>query len=146
MAGLPAKYARMGFKKGWAAFRNSKRKKAAGKPSQRKPRRSRKMPDKKIPIFATAGFAVYGYNAYQSGYAQASYTPQQKFDYTLTNLTGVRVGTATAAGSGIEFDTALFINTWKAPALGTIGSVIARKARLNKYIAKVPLIGEYFTF
>lgn len=36
MAGLPKKYAKMGFKKGWAAYRGSKRKKSVSRAAPKK--------------------------------------------------------------------------------------------------------------
>lgn len=150
MTGLPKKYIKKyGVSKAaWAAYRKDhKPKKRNPSPVKIKGKgrsmSKRKSSKKRLPVFASAGVVIYGYNAAKNSILQPTYTTQQKFDYGITNLTGVRVGSATPAGAGIAWDTALFTNTWLPPAAGVAGSVLADKFKVNKYVRRIPYIGDY---
>lgn len=123
------------------AKRRFGRKKASRRSYGRMKRAGKK--DRRIPLFTTAGAAIYGYNAYKGGLGMAEYTTQQKLDYTLTGLTGMRVGSATGDGTAVKWDSGIFINTWTPVAVGIAGSMIAGKTGINRYLRKVPLVGKH---
>lgn len=72
MAGLPKKYAKMGFKKGWRAYKASKRKTSYSAPVRRKKvtkSRTRTMPKKRKTTRRAKTQSVFGINLGTAGSA-----------------------------------------------------------------------------
>jgi hypothetical protein len=79
---------------------------------------------RKIPLLATVGVAAYGANIY-NGY-KAGQLPGATFAALGVNASG-------------QFSMAQFGKSIAPVAVGVIGSMIASKTGVNRYLAKVPL-------
>jgi hypothetical protein len=87
-------------------------------------KKSRSHRSRKVPILATVGAAAYALNAYEG--------------YKSGGTKGFVWNTVGVDASG-NFSMTKFVMNVKAPAAGIIGSALASKFKLNRYISGIPV-------
>lgn len=130
MAGLPKKYAKMGFKKGWAAFKRSRKSSRAKHTSQ--PAKTRGKHMSKFSVARAAKGAIYaaslaapGYNAYLQAKA------------TGMDNKAAAVATAKAyAGMNLQgnFDMAVVAQIYTPVAVVAIGDFVTSKVGIQRRV------------
>lgn len=137
--GLPKKYAKMGFKKGWKAFKASKRKTKSKKTSKPKPKTKTKKRattrstktmgrrTRKIPLAATAGLVSSILPALSNLVAGNFEGAAQEFGYFAG---------ATPGGFNFGVMAAKIL-----PIIAGAGvSMAASKLGLNRYLSGIPFV------
>lgn len=134
MTGLPRKYAKMGFKKGWAAFRNAHKKtKNRGIKTMARHKRKRKSYFKRSRSSATKGFSMQNITKVVVGAALAALyevfvSPMIPLDAMIKNIVELGGGLILAAMPNMPMPVRAF-----GAALATI----------NAYSLIQPLISQY---
>lgn len=109
--------------------------------ARRRKKGSRHRRAKTYSVGMMFGFGKYAYDAYKAVEGSA---PERKMDNLLTALTGMRVGSVATDGSTLQWDTDVFIKTWKEPAIGIVVSKVLPKIPIVKTLPKqIPFVGKY---
>jgi hypothetical protein len=86
-------------------------------------KKSRSRHTKKVPVLATVGSLAYGLNAYEG--------------YKSGGTKGLVWNTVGVDASG-KFSMQKFITNIAPPAVGIVGSMVASKMKVNRYISGIP--------
>lgn len=102
-----------------------------------KKKKSRKT--KTLPIGATVGFAIYGMEAVKAIQDPASAGVDNAKDAAIVSLLGVRM-----TDGKPQWDSQVFWNVWREPAIGIAASTILPKIPIIRTLPKkIPLVGKY---
>lgn len=152
MPGLPKKYARMGFKKGWRAFKASKkttktknvknlaRKKRTYRRRRRAKRRTRR--NKAIPLAIVLPAAAPFLEAATNPQVQSAIKSGDGFGAakSVVNILSMRyTGYSTYSK---DWNIQRAIPTWTGIVAGIMVHKLAGK-HINRHLKKIPLIGKY---
>lgn len=160
--GLPAKYAKMGFKKGWAAYRKAhnktkKRKSSKSKTKKRKYRLTKKKRRRrckaKIPLeVAIAGVAIPITPCKDGMQTPLQYAQRGDWDGLGTSLTLGFLGFGTGRQAGVKFDLFKVLNPFDMSRARYSKMLIyagflskVRKKLVHIPFDRVPLIGKYLS-
>jgi len=140
--GLPKKYAKMGFKKGWREYkktqrgRSTKARKRRGNPSSTRKKGKRVARNRKIPLFATAGFVVPFVSPLPTGrniLGDVMAGDLDSLGYDLKEFIGIEAPTG-------KFRLDYLGRTLTPIVVGVLVSKLLSKLGANRYLSSVPFV------